>query len=1114
MTQPPGEATPDPASPARARPRRAARRAMPWPRRLARALVSAMLALVLFVGGLAGVAVLASGRPVVLPVWAVAETEARMNRALDGRAQVSLGGAAVVFGAGRLPELRVFDLRIGRPEEGGAILLPEVQARFAAAPLLQGRIAPVAVRVSGAQLALRRGADGRIDWDLGPAASQTPGSLADLLARIDAFFAQPALATLDRIDAEALSLTLDDRRSGRVWTVGDGRVTLIRDAQETILDAALALVGGGSALSSARVILAAPHGGQGARIEARVEAVAAADIAAQTPLLGWLGVLDAPISGDLRAGLSADGTLARLDGALSVGTGALHPVQGARPVPLKAAEIVFAWDPARARITASRVHVDSPALRLTAQAHADLTGMEDGVPDSFLAQLRFADVLVNPDGVFAEPVRFGAGALDMRLRLDPFTVELGQLALVEDGRHLGARGKLAAAADGWRIDLDLGLDAIRHDRLLALWPVGLVPNTREWLRLNVHEGVLSDVRAGLRLRPGEEPKLSLGYDFADADVRFMPTLPPIQGASGYAGIDGRVYTLVVAEGHVTPPQGGRISVARSVFRVPDINKIPADAEITLETDSSMTAALSLLDQPPFGFLGKAGLSPDLGEGHARLTTELRLPLVRQLRLADVDFLVLGRITDVRTDRLVPGRSLAAPVLEVRADPEAVVISGKGLLGQAAFDARWRLPLGPDAGPGGVRGTVTLDSGFGAEFLSGLGRDVLAGEGRAAIEIDLPRQAAPVLRLTSDLAGVTLRLADIGWTKPAAGPGKLELQGTLAAPVRFDRLLLEGAGLRAEGTLQLDAGGGLERLALSRFRLGDWLDARGEVEGRGAGRPVAVRLTGGSADLRRMPGAGVPLPASGGAAQGGPIAVALDSVRVTAGIALTGVSATLTPRRGGVEGRFAGSLNGKAAVRGELLPGPRGTAVKVSSADGGAVLAAAGLFAKARGGALEAVFNPTGSSGHYDGSLTLRDFRVREMPALAELLNAVSIVGLLDQLGSSGLAFSEAEGRFRITPRAAELSQGRAVGASFGVSLEGVYHTAEDRLDLRGVLSPFYLINGVGAVLTRPGEGLVGFTYRVRGTAAAPRVTVNPLSVLAPGFFREMFRRPAARLDVP
>ena len=73
---------------------------------------------------------------------------------------------------------------------------------------------------------------------------------------------------------------------------------------------------------------------------------------------------------------------------------------------------------------------------------------------------------------------------------------------------------------------------------------------------------------------------------------------------------------------------------------------------------------------------------------------------------------------------------------------------------------------------------------------------------------------------------------------------------------------------------------------------------------------------------------------------------------------------------------------------------------------------------------------------------------------------------------------------------------------------------QDRLDLRGVISPFYLINGIGAVLTRPGEGLVGFTYRVSGSAANPRVSVNPLSVLAPGFFREMFRRPAARLDVP
>jgi len=61
--------------------------------------------------------------------------------------------------------------------------------------------------------------------------------------------------------------------------------------------------------------------------------------------------------------------------------------------------------------------------------------------------------------------------------------------------------------------------------------------------------------------------------------------------------------------------------------------------------------------------------------------------------------------------------------------------------------------------------------------------------------------------------------------------------------------------------------------------------------------------------------------------------------------------------------------------------------------------------------------------------------------------------------------------------------------------------------MQGVVSPFFMLNGMGGLFTRRGEGLVGMNYALRGTAAAPDVDVNPLSVLTPGVFRRLFRRP-------
>jgi hypothetical protein len=53
-----------------------------------------------------------------------------------------------------------------------------------------------------------------------------------------------------------------------------------------------------------------------------------------------------------------------------------------------------------------------------------------------------------------------------------------------------------------------------------------------------------------------------------------------------------------------------------------------------------------------------------------------------------------------------------------------------------------------------------------------------------------------------------------------------------------------------------------------------------------------------------------------------------------------------------------------------------------------------------------------------------------------------------------------------------------------------------------------MVNGlVGGLFSPRREGLFGFTYRLTGTPEDSSVSVNPLSVLTPGIFREIFRRP-------
>jgi hypothetical protein len=110
------------------------------------------------------------------------------------------------------------------------------------------------------------------------------------------------------------------------------------------------------------------------------------------------------------------------------------------------------------------------------------------------------------------------------------------------------------------------------------------------------------------------------------------------------------------------------------------------------------------------------------------------------------------------------------------------------------------------------------------------------------------------------------------------------------------------------------------------------------------------------------------------------------------------------------------------------------------------------------------------------------------------------------LDGKGIFFSTIEGEFNINKELFTIYRSSAVGPSLGMSMDGYIDTKRDQLDLQGVLSPFYLLNGLGSILTRRGEGLIGFNFTLRGALENPQASVNPLSLFTPGMFREIFRR--------
>jgi hypothetical protein len=1055
---------------------------------------------------LLGLPILLVGQEVTAPSWVRERVEAVVADALGG-GELEFEAITVRVPGHLHPEIRFRGLRLIDREGRVLARVPEATAQLSPRGLLfQRRLLVQRIVLPGAELSLGRAADGSVELAIGEGGGRAVGlgradGLATLPDEFERLFDRPALEALERVSVQGLVVNYEDARAGRSWTVDGGTLELDRQGGVTRLVGDVSLLSGRAFVSHARLGYESPQGSRAARFSVTVTDVAASDVASQGPALAWLRVVDAPISLALRGEILESGALGPTSVALKMESGELRPAGSADPVGFDLARAYLAYDPVAQLVRFDRFDVQSDWGSVQGEGRAYLRDMEAGMPGALLGQVTVSELRLTPPDWPGAAVDLPDAAAQFRLRLDPFRVEVAQASLGLPG-HAPSRmtvgGEIAATAEGWQVALDAGLSEVTRNQLLELWPEGWRPGLRDWINDYLPGVALRGLSGAYRLTPGRAGAVTLTSGFAGLTVQPMPSHPPItEGAGWLTWSDGRL-TASLDRGLVQAAQGGAVDVAGTSITIGQGNALRAPATVDLRAEGPIVAALSLLDEPPWEFLRAAGLPVDVAEGRAEAAGRIDL-FIGPMRPEELRYDIAARLSDVTSDLLVPGHRLEASSLALMATAAGLEIGGRMQVGSAPAEGVWRQDFAPSEGGRSVlEARVGLAPALLPEFGIALPEGSVSGEGEGELRVEFAPEEAPRFLFRSDLEGLGLSLPEIGWSKAAPGGGELLVEGSLGTPARIDRLSLTAPGLSAEGDLRLTSDGSFDRLRLSRLEVGDWLDAPVTLTARAGSDTPALAVEGGSLDL------GAATFGEGGTGEGGPIAVALDRLQITDTIALTNFTGDLSTVAG-LEGTFSGQVNGGPPVVGRVSPQAGRVAARVQSEDAGAVFRAADLFTRAEGGALDLLLLPVGPDS-YTGELWVTDIKVREAPVLASLLNAASGVGLLQQLGGQGIAFDQVSAEFRIDPTAVTVARSSAIGAGLGLSLDGIYDTERTLMSFQGVVSPLYLVNGIGAILTRPGEGLLGVNFTLSGDPGDPQVGVNPLSVLTPGMFREIFRR--------
>lgn len=1041
------------------------------------------------------------------PQWLRVMIEERVERSLGGL-EIAFGDVDFVVNKGWRPRVRLRDVVLSEATGRVIVELADIEASLALRPLLNGKVQPKQIELTGAFATLRRDRSGRFSLLLAdPAAPvREAAGLAQMVEQSGQVLRQPQLAALTGVKLNALSLRYEDALQGRAWTLDGGSILLQRDGDTLELSSQFSILSGRDYASAVEINYSGRIGSAEGEFGFVMTDVPAQDLAAQAVPLGWLNVLDAPISGALRGGVESDGALRPLSATLQIGAGALKPTDETKPIPFDGARSYFTYDPAEHLLQFDELSVENRWVSGAAEGRAYLGAVDNGRLSDLVGQLKLTRLRFAPGGVSPEALTLDGSSADFRLALDPFHLTLGEMLVTDQTSHARLWGRLDAVEQGWALDLDGHLDRIEPDRVMAVWPEIAIPKARRWVAANVLAGDFRDFDFALRARPGAKPDVYFDFEFSKARISFLPDMPVIEDAAGQATMIGGRLAVMATGGTVEPEAGGKLTVAGTSFVIPDLTvKQDTPAIVDIRTSGSVTAVMALINREPLNVLKNTSLPIDMAEGQVEIAGQLRLPLKPKARFDEFDIAFTGEIRDVSSTVLVPGHVVTSERITVDVTSDQVELAGRGLVSGVPANVVWRQPLGVGVSKASVlTGTAELSPAAVEAFRIGLPAGSVRGVGKGEIRLDLVPGKAPELTLSSDLTGVGLSIPQLGWSKRAAATGALSLRAILGNSVRVEDLSLDAAGLSARGRVLNRASGGLDRAVFTSLKVGSWLNSSAELIGRGADAP-AIRLSGGRMDMRTA-AFGTGSSGSGGG-QSSPLSVQLDRLQITDTIAVTGFAGQFATA-GGLEGTFTGRVNGQTAISGTVIPKGGRSAVRVVSADGGGVARAAGILEQGQGGDFTMELVPVGQAGEFDGTLKVLNTRVKDAPAIAALLNAISLVGLFNELAGQGILFSEVNARFRLSPTRVTLYEGSAVGPSIGLSMDGIYRSDRDRLNMRGVITPVYMLNGVGSILTRRGEGLFAFSYRLKGPADDPSVTVNPLSALAPGVFREIFRGPA------
>ena len=688
---------------------------------------------------------------------------------------------------------------------------------------------------------------------------------------------------------------------------------------------------------------------------------------------------------------------------------------------------------------------------------------------------------------------------------------------------------------GHTLELQGTVEDLPLDNLATLWPQDLAKPARAWLTENLRKGTLTK---GTLLFKGHGEDTGLMIDELsgtlvgkNAQLTYLKGLPPIENADAKAtftreGFDiqvlsGKVNKLLLQEGHVL------------------ITGLDTDNEalsLVAKIKGPLRDALNVIDHKPLEYASYGGISPDRARGTGSLELRMAFPLLLDLGLKDLKIQLKGSFTDVGLSRKITQdftADLKSGSFSIDLTQDKMHIKGSGNLNSLPSTLSYSHNF-TSSDPHKIQIRVDTTASFADFHRLGFDyEDYAEGDTKAHLIFTCKDGGQKQLAVTLDTTKALLSCPPLDWEKKRGQQGKISFLLHFADDhlTKMDHLEFLSPLYSLQGNVLFDHHNKWKTIHLSQLK-GPHTHTAITVHSPHT-NVYEISFKGQSLDIEKVrdymeqdksntnyPHTDVKLSATLDQLRLGEGRI-FHNIQTTANLILEGndthwQAVKLRAEAGHSTADRGESSHISGGIVFDILSGPNKTqTLSVRANDAGQLLKNLSIYDHVQGGSIHIKATRHGH-GPYSGRFSLKDFNAHKIPVLARFAAILSPVGIANLFSANeNISMERFDCNFTFDDKFVVLQKGIGKSISLGFTVDGRIDREKSAFALKGNVIPARFFNTllsniplVGTLLSGgEGEGIFAMAYTVTGPFSAPNVSVNPLSVLAPGFIRKLFTSP-------